>query len=366
MNHTGVSVLGFVAGAGLLLASDVNAGSLEPPGPPAPTMKTVQQVEPRIPILSLPFTIASPGSYYLTSDLTGSSGQSGITINSSFVTVDLNTFTLLGVPGSNDGIRATVAGTKQVTIRNGTVRGWGGVGISMQAVTDAIVEGVRADTSGSSGISLGNRAVVRGTSATNNGALGIVVLDGAIITGCTVAGNVSHGINTGAAATVSGTTALGNLQTGFQLGAAATVTDCTAQANNGGFNLGAGGHLVHSVARSNVVGAAAGDGSSIVDCTVTANTDDGIRLTSGTLARGNVTHGNTNDGIQAFGSRNRIEENESTSNGIGIRIDGTSNVIVKNSVGGNTSAEYFVVPSNQLGPISTDPATAGPWANFDL
>ncbi len=41
-------------------------GPLAPPGAPAPTFKTLQQVEPRTPISALPFTISQPGSYYLT------------------------------------------------------------------------------------------------------------------------------------------------------------------------------------------------------------------------------------------------------------------------------------------------------------
>ena len=50
-------------------------GSLTPPGPPALTMKTLQQVEPRVPISSAPFTISQPGSYYLTTNLTVSGGD---------------------------------------------------------------------------------------------------------------------------------------------------------------------------------------------------------------------------------------------------------------------------------------------------
>jgi len=38
-------------------------GSLTPPGAPAPTMKSLDQIEPRTPISSLPFTISSSGSY---------------------------------------------------------------------------------------------------------------------------------------------------------------------------------------------------------------------------------------------------------------------------------------------------------------
>ena len=53
----------------------VSAGPLTPPGPPAPTSKTLNEIEPRTPINSLPFVIEEPGSYYLTRNLIGSPGQ---------------------------------------------------------------------------------------------------------------------------------------------------------------------------------------------------------------------------------------------------------------------------------------------------
>ncbi len=72
-------------------------GNLTPPGAPAPTMKTLDQIdaklEKRTPISSLPFTISQSGSYYLTGNL---SGTSGINVNVGNVVIDLNGFDLRG------------------------------------------------------------------------------------------------------------------------------------------------------------------------------------------------------------------------------------------------------------------------------
>jgi hypothetical protein len=98
-------------------------GSLTPPGAPAPTMKTLQQVEPRVPISSAPFTITEPGSYYLTTNLTVSGGDA-ITIATSGVTLDLNGFTISSTanPASGTAILLSDA-LKNVAILNGHIQG---------------------------------------------------------------------------------------------------------------------------------------------------------------------------------------------------------------------------------------------------
>ena len=56
-------------------ATGLAQGPLAPPGAPGPLFKTLQQVEPRIPISALPATLSQAGSYYLTTNLTGSAGR---------------------------------------------------------------------------------------------------------------------------------------------------------------------------------------------------------------------------------------------------------------------------------------------------
>src|SRR4051812_44068330 len=82
-----------------------------PPGVPAPTMKTLDQVEPRreVNATNTPgnatnlFIISAPGSYYLSGNITGVAGKSGILISADSVTLDLNGFALIG-GGSGAGI----------------------------------------------------------------------------------------------------------------------------------------------------------------------------------------------------------------------------------------------------------------------
>jgi hypothetical protein len=98
-------------------------GSLAPPGPPAPTMKSLAQIEPRTAITnSGAVTISASGSYYLTTNISVSSGDA-ITISTNNVTLDLNGFTIFStqpVATTNSAILLK-GGRTNIAICNGHI-----------------------------------------------------------------------------------------------------------------------------------------------------------------------------------------------------------------------------------------------------
>jgi hypothetical protein len=99
-------------------------GSLTPPGAPAPTMKSLAQVEARTAITNTSNVgINQPGSYYLTTNITVTSGH-GVAILCSNVMLDLNGFTLSSTDPSANGYGIYLSNSvRNITIMNGFIRG---------------------------------------------------------------------------------------------------------------------------------------------------------------------------------------------------------------------------------------------------
>ncbi|MEL7472148.1 MAG: hypothetical protein AAGK04_02440 [Planctomycetota bacterium] len=175
------------------------AGPLTPPaGAVGSSYKTLDQVEPRTAIESLPFTITQPGSYYLTGDL--SSAGNGIIVNASDVTIDLMGFTITGSdPTQFSGIEQVFPfGNKNLTVRNGTVRNFDdgvvaftgsfeGYGITFEnlRVIDVTSRGIAAGASNCLIVNCYARQVGAGTGVFGGEGLGCV---GGVIVNCRASG----------------------------------------------------------------------------------------------------------------------------------------------------------------------------------
>ena len=152
----------------LLSPSALPQGPLTPPpGTPAPTMKTLQQVEARTDLNSLAgdaatiCIITAPGSYYLTADLVGAAGKDTIRVaTAGRVTIDLNGFALTSTGTGRTAILLQPA-NDAVVIRNGIILAGGtgtvAVGGSGNQVT---CEDLNIVSSTTVAIQLGDNAVV--------------------------------------------------------------------------------------------------------------------------------------------------------------------------------------------------------------
>lgn len=307
-------------------------GSLTPPGAPTPTMKTLAQIEPRVAIASLPYTISQPGSYYLTTNLTGVSGNNGITIASGGVTLDLNGFALLGVPGSSNAVDVPSLCTN-LTVRNGTVRGWGNNGVEAYNAQNTVFERLAVSAMGGFGIEAYG-SVVRDCVVDSTGDAGIVAYVSEV-SHCVVENSGYDGIDA----------------------YDSQVRDCVVEDNDYGIYT---------------------ERSTVSSCFAAYNYysgiyvgEDGCQIIGNTCLTNNLSGSAIEAGIYVAASNNRLENNHVTGSGhagIQVAASGASrNIIIRNSVAGN-AANNFITPGTQIvGPLITATGTinnSNPWANF--
>ncbi|MDB6028872.1 MAG: hypothetical protein JWM68_5095 [Verrucomicrobiales bacterium] len=319
-------------------------GTLTPPGAPAPTMKTLAQIEPRTPISAATtpgdtftlYIINQPGSYYFTTNIVGVANKSGIFIQTGNVTIDLNGFTLQGVLNSFTGIY--VAGPyTNIVIHNGTVSGWGDIGLDAYnagPVHNVIIEHLTASANASHGIAADNGSEIRHCSAYKNGNSGIVCYGG-LVADCVSDANTLEGI-LGQNCIVQNCRTKGNAANGISV-YPGMVSDCLSIEN--GFS----GIFVNA------------PGSKIIRNTCYSN---------------NTLNHSQNGGITINDSSSRIEDNVVTANtraGIRVLANYTNNLVIKNNVTGNGTNNYILSTNQVVGPLISTTGTitnSNPWANF--
>jgi hypothetical protein len=407
----------FLTAVLLVVVVWVNAGNLTPPGGPvSPTMKDLATVEPRTPIASLPYSINAPGSYYVVRDLTGVSGQHGITINASEVSLDLCGFTLRGTSGSLNGIYIPGApGSRAKTrIENGIVTGWGGDGLNNQASNKNTIVMFMARDNGGSGVSTDGDTTVLYMQSNNNQGPGLQLGDNGICIDSETTGNGGGGIEAGSGCKIEDCVCADNGADGLLIGEGSVVARCTLSGNAGNGLLASSGpgskgcNIADCIAVSNTLsGISTAAGGTVSSCTGQSNGLDGIVVLAGCTVSRCTTRNNNNDGIEATadclllsnnssangvttpdgagihvtsaGGGTRVEANNCVNNDRNFFVESTGNVIVKNTstgggVGGLGGSGYYIIitppPGNAVGAITNvvgnSNFTAGAWANLQF
>ncbi len=253
------------------------------------------------PISSLPFTINTSGSYYLTNDLT--STETGIFIGADHVTIDLRGHSLIG-SGSTSYSGVYTQLNSNIVVKNGTIRNFAnGISSLWETSSSFHVINVRLTGNLGSGISLGGpNHLIEACITSNNGTYGIYVGPGSSVLKSTAYNNVNQGIVAGDGSTLIGNTAYSNGIHGISGGTGSTMSQNTAHSNgNSGLFCTAG--------------------CTIVENTAYGNQNHGIVAYTSSNIKNNTAHSNKNTGILLYANSNcLVDGNTAYDNGTNISL----------------------------------------------
>lgn len=392
-------------------------GPLDPVSGPTPTMKSLDQIEPRTPITSLPFTITEPGSYFVTDNLSVSNND-GIVVEADNVAIDLRGHTLTG-NGTGRGI--TVTHVDGVSIRNGSIVNFAD-GIALLNSSYGQFENLVLAEHANRGISaqgLGGRADghhIRAVTARGNADVGIALVSdsggsasGNIITDVRlidngvngfgilarngeVSGNIiRNGLIQGTESfsgldilSQTGGTSAGNIVENMQVrdnahsGIRLMAFDSTAITtgnlirNN---QIIGNGDQIPALSVQGMNGGQA-NGNLLENNEVRDNASFGIYLNTsvGGTARGNVIRGSTVSGNSSFGIRldgdtagTRVENNLVSDHPTGIAVGTSKSFVFKNTLFNNGTA-ITAGAGNIVAPVNTGSGEisniVNAWSNF--
>ena len=389
----------------LLCSAAFAQGPLAPSTSPAPTMKTLDQIEPRTPISNLPYIVSAPGSYYVTRDLSVAPFTSyGIIVSVSNVTIDLNGFALIGEPSSQVGITYGTA-VDRVIIRNGAIEGWPVSGITLSglgnviesivlsdngrgitasqalikdclvmncaaegyfgsyltirncrseisgsgfAVSDSTLEGCEALYCATSGF-VCTSSRLRGCGATANASIGFDLTAGSTLLDCSARQNLSHGVRAAPGCRIDNCVASAN-GIGIEAGAGCVIEGCVASANFTAQGIFApdGATISGCEAANNASsGINVGNQSSVDRCNAYSNAADGISVGDGSRIEGCTVRANGDDGIEVSGGcyvlNNQCDQNGTAGAAAGIRATATSSRIEGNNTLFNADKGLWVL-----------------------
>jgi len=374
-------------------------GPLAPPGVPAPTMKTLNQIEPRIPISSVPYVITNAGSYYLTTNLTVINSVSiAISIQTSDVTLDFCGWTLDGAGLAIVGVQAV--SMTNITVTGGAVRRFQGNGVNVNYVTGAVITRMQL-IGNDTGLGFAGGARIEDCLAVANANHGFVgqynSIPGSILRRCRAIGNgvtgiiAQHALIEDCLATQNGTgfvasgglttshglnrcVALANTNAGFSL-ENGQARDCVAIENGTGFNLVQRGTLLGCTALNNQTGFVATVGGVIRGSLIQGNRSSGGVVSNNCIVAANQFSDNatvttTQPSLQILGSGNQILDNSiQGTNDYAIVCFPTNNVFLRNVATGHALLGYNVTSTGNLISVAsgTDSATnTNPHVNFSV
>ena len=283
-----------------------------PPGAPAPTMKTLNQVEPRTAIESLPFTISTAGSYYFTQNLQfAATTGNAIEITTGGVTLDLSGFTLSSTAAVTGRAISVASGLNNIAIKNGIITGntivtiagtprvWttiaggfsNGVFYTSSVARNMTVEHLQVSGCRNSGITA-NYGRVTDSTANSNGNDGIIANFGSVIDS-TVTSNALSGI-IASSGSIRNSSANSNAFSGITI-SSGNIAHSTAN-SNGTYGISAnGGSVANSTAISNDAFGISASNGTVTNSTANSNDTFGISADNGTItnstARTNGTYG---------------------------------------------------------------------------
>lgn len=333
MNHKSLPSLCITSLALIGAASVVAGPTSPPPGPVGPTHKTLTEVEPRTAVnaTNTPgdadslFKITQPGSYYLTGSITGVSGKHGVEIVSSGVSLDLNGFDLVGIPGMGafDGVSVSMDSLRDIAVLNGSVRNWGDEGVDLGFLSFGCrIEGVRSSGNAGIGINGGISCTITNCTASFNAQVGIRANNGSTITNCSATTNSVAGIQVNQGCTIAACTAYANSGVGMLTGVGCSVLDCSLYNNTGhGLQLGEDSAASRCSAYSNDGrGISAGNGCAISECTASFSAQEGILVGNGSTVSNSTARSNTGIGISGLlnGTIRGCSSSVNTADGISL------------------------------------------------